>query len=117
VYLSAQQQRYSLNCLCWWQGEGAKGLARGLTANATLHTLNLAWNGLENQGGGALGEMLSANMGLRKLDLSHARLGSEACLLLAEGLKVTAGGLGQLPGTLSVQSWLHHDYGLYHDSV
>jgi hypothetical protein len=71
-----------------WQGEGAKGLARGLTANATLHTLSLGWNGLENQGGGALGEMLATNMGLRKLDLSHARLGSEACLLLAEGLKV-----------------------------
>jgi hypothetical protein len=35
--------------------------------------------------------MLKANMGLRKLDLSNTRLGAEACLLLAEGLKVRGG--------------------------
>lgn len=37
--------------------EGAKALARGLAANATLTDLNLAWNGLESEGGGALGEV------------------------------------------------------------
>jgi hypothetical protein len=35
-----------------------------------------------------MGEMLALNMGLKHLDLSHCRLGPEACLLLGEGLKV-----------------------------
>lgn len=54
------------------QAEGARGLAKGLAANATLSKLSLAWNGLE-EGACALGDMLSANMGLKHLDLSHCR--------------------------------------------
>ncbi len=50
----------------------------------------MAWNGLENEGCGAMGEMLMANCGLKLLDLGHTRMGGEACLLLAEGLKVCA---------------------------
>jgi hypothetical protein len=50
--------------------------------------LVLCWNGLEAGGGTAMGEMLALNMGLKQLDLSHCRLGPEACLLLGEGLKV-----------------------------
>jgi hypothetical protein len=72
------------------QAEGARGLARGLAANATLAKLVLCWNGLEAGGGAAMGEMLALNMGLKHLDLSHCRLGPEACLLLGEGLKVGA---------------------------
>jgi hypothetical protein len=49
----------------------------------------LCWNGLEAAGGAAMGEMLALNMGLKHLDLSHCRLGPEACLLLGEGLKVS----------------------------
>ena len=55
------------------QAEGARGLARGLAANATLSKLVLAWNGIENGGGSAMGEMLGCNMGLTTLDLSHCR--------------------------------------------
>lgn len=36
-----------------------------------------------------MGEMLGVNMGLKKLDVGHCRLGPEACLLLADGLKVS----------------------------
>eukprot|EP00878_Enallax_costatus_P018517 GHUV01019493.1.p1 GENE.GHUV01019493.1~~GHUV01019493.1.p1 ORF type:complete len:602 (+),score=224.84 GHUV01019493.1:1356-3161(+) len=70
------------------KADGAKALARGLAANATLSELVLCWNGIEAAGGAALGEMLALNMGLKVLDLSHCRLGPEACLLLGEGLKV-----------------------------
>lgn len=62
-------------CLCP-QAEGARGLAKGLAANATLSKLSLAWNGLE-EGTCALGDMLSANMGLKHLDLSHCRCEGE----------------------------------------
>jgi Ran GTPase-activating protein (RanGAP) involved in mRNA processing and transport len=82
---------YRCPCLCLClplQAEGARGLARGLSANATLSKLVLSWNGLEAGGGAAMGEMLALNMGLKHLDLSHCRLGPEACLLLGEGLKV-----------------------------
>lgn len=68
------------------QAEGARGLAKGLAANATLYKLVLAWNGLE-EGASALGDMLAANMGLKHLDLSHCRVSSEACMMLGEGLK------------------------------
>lgn len=68
------------------QAEGARGLAKGLAANATLSKLVLAWNGLE-EGASALGDMLAANMGLKHLDLSHCRVGAEQCLMLGEGLK------------------------------
>jgi hypothetical protein len=57
--------------------DGALGLARGLSANASLSRLLLAWNGLGDAGGGALGEALGVNLGLRWLDLSHCRLGDE----------------------------------------
>lgn len=55
------------------QVEGACALARGLSANATLTKLELAWNGLDDAGGAAVGEALAANMGLKLLDLSHCR--------------------------------------------
>lgn len=48
----------------------------------------MCWNGLEAAGGAAMGDMLALNMGLKHLDLSHCRLGPEACLLLGEGIKV-----------------------------
>jgi hypothetical protein len=55
-----------------WQADGARALARGLAANATLSKLSLAWNGLE-EGASAMGDMLATNMGLKHLDLSHCR--------------------------------------------
>jgi len=37
--------------------EGARALARGLAANATLSRLNLSWNGLEAAGGLLVGRL------------------------------------------------------------
>lgn len=67
---------------------------RHLTARCELITTVLcrcpnsqqAWNSLED-GATSLGDMLAANMGLKHLDLSHCRIGSEACMMLGEGLK------------------------------
>lgn len=70
------------------RADGARAISRGLAANATLSRLSLAWNGLESDGGGPLGEVLGLNMGLRHLDIGHCRIGPEACLLIATGLKV-----------------------------
>lgn len=67
---------------------GAKTLARGLQSNATLQSLNLSWNGIESRGVMHMGEMLHINLGLKRLDLSSTRVGPEACMVLAEGLKV-----------------------------
>ena len=75
------------------RADGAKALARGLAANATLAALSLAWNGLESSGGGAFGDALALNVGLRRLDLSNCRLGPDACLMLANGLRVRNAGL------------------------
>lgn len=57
-------------------------------SNATLHHLDLSWNGLENEGVMAFGEMLSMNLGIKTLNLISTRAGAEACLIVAEGLKV-----------------------------
>ena len=46
-------------------------------------------------------------MGLRHLDLSHCRIGPEACLLIATGLKVGGGGLGRGVG----ERWKALDFG------
>lgn len=67
---------------------GAEALSRGLQSNATLQHLNLSWNGLESKGVVYLGEMLQVNLGLKYLDLSSTRVGPDACLVLAEGIKV-----------------------------
>lgn len=47
------------------QALGAKDLAQGLLNNVSLHTLNLAWNGLENAGCTAIAQALHQNMGLQ----------------------------------------------------
>jgi hypothetical protein len=74
------------------QAEGAKRLAEGLGGQATLHVLNLSWNGLEDEGGVALGKVIAFNMGLRTLDLSATRVTASTCEALSEGLKVRASG-------------------------
>lgn len=57
-------------------------------SNASLHRLDLSWNGLENEGVMAIGEMLSMNLGIKELNLISTRAGAQACLIVAEGLKV-----------------------------
>ena len=47
------------------QALGAKALAQGLMNNVSLHTLNLAWNGLEDAGCTAIAQTLHQNMGLQ----------------------------------------------------
>ena len=47
------------------QVQGAKDLAQGLLNNVSLHTLNLAWNGLEDAGCTAIAHTLHQNMGLQ----------------------------------------------------
>ena len=44
---------------------GAVDLAEGLSNNVSLHSLNLAWNGLENVGCTAIAQSLHKNMGLQ----------------------------------------------------
>lgn len=48
-----------------WQVLGATALAQGLLNNVSLHTLNLAWNGLEDAGCTAISQTLHQNMGLQ----------------------------------------------------
>ena len=55
-----KQQR--MICL---QPLGAVDLAEGLVNNVSLHSLNLAWNGLENVGCTAIAQSLHKNMGLQ----------------------------------------------------
>ena len=55
--------------------------------NGSLQSLDLSWNGLENDGAMQLGEMLSINLGLRSLNLTNTRTGTDGSLVLAEGLK------------------------------
>ncbi len=69
------------------KAEGARGLAHGLHSNSSLARLALAWNGLDNAGGCAFGEMLAVNMGLHHLDLQNTRLASRACVMLGDGIK------------------------------
>ena len=40
-------------------------MAQGLLNNVSLHTLNLAWNGLEDAGCTAIAQTLHQNMGLQ----------------------------------------------------
>jgi len=47
------------------QALGAKEVAQGLLNNVSLHTLNLAWNGLEDAGCTAIANTLHQNMGLQ----------------------------------------------------
>ena len=53
--------------------------------NQALEYLSLAWNGLDDQGGKHVGEMLRFNTKLLELDLSSTRAGSEACMVISEG--------------------------------
>ena len=57
--------------------------------NATLTRLDLSWNGLEDEGVSRLGDMLQKNKALKHLDLTNTRMGSAACLFIAEGIKVS----------------------------
>lgn len=49
-------------------------------------------------GGGALGEVLGLNLGLRHLDMTSCRVGPDACLLIANGLKASLAGGGRAGG-------------------
>ena len=65
---------------CGMQALGAKNLAQGLTNNVSLHSLNLAWNGLEDPGCTAVAQALHQNMGL-KVSSCHAQRTLHLCLL------------------------------------
>lgn len=67
---------------------GAEALAKGLKSNTALQEFNLSWNGIETQGVMHFGEMLQDNLGLKFLDLSSTRVGPDACIVLAEGIRV-----------------------------
>lgn len=67
---------------------GASALADGLRRNATLQELDISWNGIESAGVASFGEALQYNLCLKYLDLSSTRVGADACLVLAEGIKV-----------------------------
>ena len=59
-----------------------------LQENASLQHLDLSWNGLQTRGVTHFGDVLRRNVGLKFLGLSKTRTGAEACLVLAEGIKV-----------------------------
>ena len=67
---------------------GAKDLAIALKKNTSLQHFDLSWNGLETQGVTHFGDMLRCNVGLKFLGLIKTRAGTEACLVLGEGIKV-----------------------------
>eukprot|EP00959_Pyramimonas_sp_CCMP1952_P231140 4831784-Pyramimonas_sp.AAC.1 len=65
-------------------------LAKALHAHPSLEALSLAWNGLGEEGGVAVGIMLAKNDKLRDVDLSHTGIGPRTALSLAEGLRSTS---------------------------
>eukprot|EP00854_Cymbomonas_tetramitiformis_P024083 gene24083-29227_t len=62
-----------------------RGLALGLRTNKALEYLNISWNGVEDEGGQYFGEMLKDNEFLKSLDMSHTRIGPEACMVISDG--------------------------------
>ncbi|KAJ1629087.1 hypothetical protein T492DRAFT_594101, partial [Pavlovales sp. CCMP2436] len=77
---------------------GAVGLGKALKANASLTTLNLAWNQIGDAGAVGLGKALEGNASLTMLNLGFNQLTDKAALALADVLKVNAS-LGSSSGT------------------
>ena len=67
--------------------KGAAQLIQGLKENRTLQKLYLAWNGLGNEGGKSIGDLMSNNASLEELDISHNRIESSCCSSIAKAIK------------------------------
>ena len=80
---SLKQADFSWNSM---RGAAVIEIATGLRTSPLLR-LNLAWNGLGEQGAKVVGSALSENSTLQFLDISSNRVGLQGAVALAEGLR------------------------------
>jgi hypothetical protein len=74
-------------CWLWCPGEHVLPVMDALDENMGLHVLNLAWNGLGNDGAVPLGKALRLNQQLRTLDISHNEIQEKGVMVIADALK------------------------------
>ena len=68
------------------RGESSAQLFKGLSTNSSLKYLDIAWNGIDMESCGLLGECLHTCV-LEELDLNHCSITGAGALLIADGLK------------------------------